>query len=249
MTDEIRGLDKIQVIGDYIPVVYADTGLWSLNRALGFRGELGIPLRSLFELYGYEASGKSTLAYYLSARVRSTGTIWIADLEATPGIKDYVREVMSHADFRGTVRIADYTKLKAKKTVFRSHEVQLQDAIDALLENEVSASIVDSIGAFTPLVECGKDLGERSVGQRAKTIADASRRILSHLRVAEDPKLIFIGHCVDTSQTSLLHSDNYNTLPRRPLFRLPYLRIPDVLIVLFYVPHHLHLYDVKTGTL
>ena len=187
-------MGKIKIIGDVFPVTRVETGLWSLDRALGFQGELGVPLRSLFELYGYEASGKSTLAWFISACIRPDGTVWIADLEGTLD-KSYIKEVMSHAGFEGTIRIADYTKSKGSKTVHRTHEEQLQDAIDALLEPEVSASVVDSIGAFYPVVDRSKDLGERSVGQRAKTIADASRRILSHLRVAEEPKLIFfINH-------------------------------------------------------
>ena len=184
----VNELGKIKLIGDVYPLTYITTGLWSLDRALGFQGELGVPLRSLFELYGHEHSGKSTLAWYLSGRVRPDGTVWIADLEGTLN-PEYIMEVMSHAGFQGTIRIADYTKLKGRKRVVRSHEEQLQDSIDALLDIETSAAVVDSIGAFYPIVDRGKDLGERSVGQRAKTIADASRRILSHLRVAEEPKI------------------------------------------------------------
>ena len=53
---------EIKFIGDVYPVQRFVTGLWSLDRALGFRGENGMPLRSLVELYGHEHSGKSSLA-------------------------------------------------------------------------------------------------------------------------------------------------------------------------------------------
>jgi RecA/RadA recombinase len=196
--DETRGLDKVRIVGDLFPVRRIETGLWSLDRALGFRGDNGVPLRSLFELYGFEHSGKSTLAWFIAARISATGTIWVADLEGTID-QNYIREVVTNAGFEGTVRIADYTKRKGRKTVLRTHEEQVQDAIDALLEPEVNASVVDSIGMFWPVVDAGKDLGERSVGQRAKTIADASRRIAAWLRMEEEPKLcFFINHVHQT---------------------------------------------------
>ena len=187
-------MNDATIIGEIYPVVYAQTGLWSFDRALGFRGNVGVPLRSLFELYGYEHSGKSTLAWYLAASVRRDGRIYIADLEGTLE-KDYIKSVVEHAGFSGEVEIVKYTELKKKKTVMRSHEAQLQEVIDALLDPKTQAAVVDSIGSFTPIMEAGKNLGETAWGKRAKVIADASRRILSHLRVAEDPKLIFfINH-------------------------------------------------------
>ena len=186
--------DDIKFIGDIYPVQRVETGLWSLDRALGFRGDNGVPLRSLFELYGHEHSGKSTLAWYISAKVNPAGTVWIADLEGTIEEK-YVIEVMRNAGFGGTIRVANYIENKKGKDALRSHEAQFQDAIDSLLQQEVSAAVVDSIGMFWPLVDSFKELGERSVGQRAKTVADASRRIAAWLRITEDPKLCFyINH-------------------------------------------------------
>ena len=201
MTNEVRGVaevpgggGEIEIIGDTYPVTRVATGLWSFDRALGFRGENGVPLRSLIELYGHEHTGKSTLGWYISSKVNPAGKVWIADIEGTLEQK-YVREVMKNAGFQGTVRIADYSNNKKGKASLRPHEEQLQDAIDAILEPDVSAGILDSVGAFWPIVDSSKDLGERSMGQRAKTIADASRRVAAWLRITEDPKLfIYINH-------------------------------------------------------
>ena len=55
-------MSDIVVISDVYPVEYSELGLWSIDRALGFRGEKGINLRSLIELYGPEGSGKSPSA-------------------------------------------------------------------------------------------------------------------------------------------------------------------------------------------
>ena len=186
--------ERVRVVGDVFPVSRFKTGLFSLDKALGFRGDDGMPLRSLLELYGAEHSGKSTLAWYLAAKVKETGTVWIADLEGTLD-PDYIRTVMEHAGFRGTARVADYSETKKGNRAMRSHESQLQDAIDALLDEDVNAAVIDSIGMFWPIVDRSKDLGERSVGQRAKTIADASRRLVAWLRVVEAPKLaVYINH-------------------------------------------------------
>jgi len=185
---------EIKFIGDVYPVQRFVTGLWSLDRALGFRGENGMPLRSLVELYGHEHSGKSSLAIYVAAKVNPKGTVWLADIEGTTEEK-YIKEVMKNAGFTGTIRVADYAEDKKGKPMLRPHEKQLQDAIDSILEPEVSAAIVDSLGAMWPIVDSAKELGERSVGQRAKTIADASRRVAAWLRITEDPKLfIYINH-------------------------------------------------------
>src|SRR3990167_3574641 len=112
MTNEARGVasgggSEIEIIGDVYPVVRVVTGLWSFDRALGFRGENGVPLRSLIELYGHEHSGKSTLGWFISSKVSPAATVWIADIEGTLD-KVYIKEVMKNAGFTGTVRVADY---------------------------------------------------------------------------------------------------------------------------------------------
>lgn len=188
--------DETRVIGDVPEVLRIQTGLYSFDRSLGQFGKMGIPLRSLVELYGPEASGKSTLAYWLAGKVAGPKGIWVADLEGTLD-KWYVDDVTKRAGHTGTIRISDYGEHKrgaAKKSV-RPHEIQLQEAIDSLLDDEYVAGVADSIGAFVSLVSSAKDLGERSVGQEAKTINDASKRVANWLRVAEDPKLfIYINH-------------------------------------------------------
>jgi len=193
-TKEVKPIDEIVIIGDTYPVVRLPLGLYSIDKAFGFKGVDGLPLRSVVELYGPSHSGKTTFALDIAAKVNPEGEIWYADLEGTLD-KEYAREVVHTAGFRGTLRITDYTEEKKGKIVMRSHEIQVQEAIEAMARPEVSAGILDSIGAFFTVVEAGKDLGERTMGQRAKTIADASRWLSAGLRVVEDPKLfVYINH-------------------------------------------------------
>jgi RecA/RadA recombinase len=194
MTKEVKPLDEIVVIGDAYPVVRLPLGLYSIDKAFGFKGIDGLPLRSVVELYGPSHSGKTTFAIYVASRVDPEGEIWYADIEGTLD-KEYAKEVARTAGFAGTLRIADYTETKKGKLVMRPHEVQLQDTIEAMARPEVAAGILDSAGGFFTIVEAGKDLGERTMGQRARTIADASRWLMAGLRVVEDPKLfIYINH-------------------------------------------------------
>lgn len=190
----IRADDLLRVIGDIPDVTRFETGLWSLDYAVGFQNKWGIPLRSLVELYGPEASGKSTLAYYLAGKVAGERGIWIADVEGTLD-KWYVDDVTRVAGHTGTIRISDYVEVKKKERVARPHEAQLEDSIDAILDGDYGAGVADSIGAFTSIVQRGKALGERTVGQEAKTINDASKRVSCWLRIADDPKLyVYVNH-------------------------------------------------------
>lgn len=200
MTKETEPLDDIVVIGDAYPVVRLELGLYSLDKALSFRGKMGMPLRSVVELYGPSHSGKTTLSLDMASRINPEGTIWYADIEGTLD-KEYAVDVARAAGFRGTLRITDYTIKKKGKLVMRPHEAQLQDAIRAMMDPEVSAGILDSVGGFFTIPEMGEhlggkqELGKRTMGQRAKTIADASRWLMAGLRIVEDPKLfIFINH-------------------------------------------------------
>ena len=200
MTNEIRGMDEVhvddilRVVGDLPEIERFKTDLWSFDRAVGFGNKLGTTLRSLIELYGNEASGKSTLGYYLAGKVASERGIWIADLEGTMD-KWYVNDVTARAGHTGIIRVSDYGETKRGKQSWVPHEQQLQQSIDSILDEDYGAGMVDSIGAFVSAVSGAKDLGERSVGQEAKTINDASKRVATWLRIADDAKLyIYINH-------------------------------------------------------
>lgn len=181
---------SVEFKGQSPDVVRVMSGLWSLDHtALGFQGQYGMPLRSLYEIYGRPGSGKSSLAYYLAGRVRSPGRVLIADLEANLD-KKYVVEAVTRSGFSGTVQSVDYKDPKDKP---RSHERMIQDLADAILEeDDVTAGILDSLGMLTPIPEQAKDLGESTMGVRAKVTADFSRRTANKLLLCPEPKAMFV---------------------------------------------------------
>jgi len=148
-----------------------------------------MPLRSLYEIYGRPGSGKSSLAYYLAGRVRTPGRVLVADLEANLD-KTYVVEAIKRSGFSGTIQAVDYKDAKGKP---RTHERMIQDLADAILEQEdVTSGILDSLGMMSPVPEQAKDLGESTIGVRAKVTADFARRTANKLLMCPEPKAMFV---------------------------------------------------------
>jgi len=168
------------------------TGLYGVDRALGFLGNLGAPLRAIYEIYGREQSGKSTLALYLAARVKPTGKIVVADLEDSYRQSPHIERAVHNAGFSGTVRIVPSMDEKKKG---RPHEDILEEAADSLLEDDVNACIIDSLGMFVTIAEAEADLEDRNVGSRAFETARLTRRLISRLGTVVEPKLaIYVNH-------------------------------------------------------
>jgi len=171
------------------------TGLYGLDRAIGFNGEWGGPLRSLYEVYGHPGVGKSTLCYYLSSKVASTGEVVLADLEGTMD-GPYLMSCAMNAGFDGTLRIVGFKDTKKKDKV-RTHESMMQEAVDALKDDKVNAAVIDSVGMMQPVLEREGDLEESFVGRRALAVTRMARRVSTWLRVTERPKAMFVVNHVN----------------------------------------------------
>lgn len=173
------------------------TGLWSFDRAVGFRGAYGVPIPALIELYGQEHTGKSTFALYLASRLDPKCEVVYCDVEGTM-TEDYAHSVAAHSGFDGTLRFIDSVEKVRGKEVHRLHEDMIEETLDRMMEPGVRAGILDSIGMYLPAPEKAKKVGKRSVGQKAKTIAQVSRELAFILRetaVAQDSKLfIYVNH-------------------------------------------------------
>jgi len=169
--------------------------LWSLDLAIGFRDEIGLLLPGIFEIYGDEHSGKSTLSLYAAGRVAGEGKIMVADLESGWQDGPHIRNNLEKSGFTGTVQIIDHVQEKrGKKLEVRPHRLILQEGVDSLLE-DANAFVVDSIGMYASQAEIEDDIGAANWGKRGKDMAQFSRRALNNLRFAsvEDPnKAVFL---------------------------------------------------------
>ena len=180
--------------GDIPTLARFSSGLYGLDHALGFNSEWGLPLRSLYEVYGHPGVGKSSLCYYLASKILPVGKVLFADLEGTMD-GQYLLSCANQAKFDGVLKIIDY---KDKKGEARTHESMIQEAADALTQDDMAnGSVVDSIGMFQPIAEREGDIEEAFVGRRALAITKFARRASTWLRVSERPKALFVVNHVN----------------------------------------------------
>jgi len=180
-------IDDVVVDSHQSQIVRRSTGLYSLDMALAGGGNLGMPLRSVAEIYGNTHVGKSTLTYYLSGMVAERGTIDLCDLEGLD--VGYVRSVLLNSNFRGHVKIMDdIEKGKPRHHVDMVNEM----ARDFIGDPNTNAVILDSVGAFVPTSESEGDIGESFMGRRAMAIAQFSRRMTNYLKAKEQHGSCFV---------------------------------------------------------
>lgn len=180
----------VTITGDYPQIERRSTGIYSLDFALSSRnGELGMPLRSLYEIFGPSGTGKSTFSYYLSGCVDPTGKINVAPLELQD--KEYMAACVHAAGFSGTLNIMDMTDGKKALT----HEKIIDNLSRSVLDDGVSAVVLDSVGAVLPIVEEEGDLEDAFMGKRAKIIGRFSKKVARFLIDSPNPGVaILINH-------------------------------------------------------
>lgn len=179
----------VEFVGEYEPIQRVVTGLYTLDRALADKSSIGIPLRSLYELYGYEHCGKSTLAYFLSGKIRPEGRVYIADFELLD--REYLVRVLETAGFEGAVELVGGWNNKKKRPAF--HSEALSDLAAQLREEDTSAVVFDSVTSFASMPEEKEDqLGQSFVGKRAFYVGQFARKAVSRLVQYNPPKAAFV---------------------------------------------------------
>jgi len=183
--------DLIKIDGTVHEVERRITELWSLDNALGFQGRRGMPVRCVYELYGREQVGKSTLAYYLAGKVRETGTVVVLDNEGGLDIT-YATQAIAQSGFHGTIKVIDIAKKSKGNITARAMEEMAQEAADLLLKEDVNAIVVDSLGMWQSREEAKGDIGQANMGRRALRVPQLVRRVVPHLQIVDDPKLVIL---------------------------------------------------------
>lgn len=148
--------DKSAMDVDTIP-----TGSISLDKALGVGG---IPKGRIIEIYGPEASGKTTLALHIVAEVQKSGGIaGFIDAEHALDPK-YARDIGVDVD-NLYISQPDYGEqgLEICETMVRS------GAVDII--------VVDSVAALVPKHEIEGEMGEATVGAQARLMSQALRKL------------------------------------------------------------------------
>ncbi len=157
------GKGSVMKLGDKtaMEVDTVSTGSISLDKALGVGG---IPRGRIIEIYGPEASGKTTLALHIVAEVQKSGGIaGFIDAEHALDPK-YAHDIGVDVD-NLYISQPDYGEqgLEICETMVRS------GAIDII--------IIDSVAALVPKHEIDGEMGEATVGAQARLMSQALRKL------------------------------------------------------------------------
>jgi recombination protein RecA len=137
------------------------TGSLSLDLALGIGG---IPRGRVTEIFGPEASGKSTLAFHI-----------IAQAQSRAGIAAYID--VEHA-FDPTY--AAHCGIKVEDLLISQPDTaeQALEITEALVRSgAVDVIIIDTVAALVPRAEIEGDMGDAQVGLQARLMSQALRKL------------------------------------------------------------------------
>ncbi|MEE9456161.1 MAG: DNA recombination/repair protein RecA, partial [bacterium] len=137
------------------------TGCLSLDAGLGVGG---IPRGRIVEIFGPEASGKTTLALHLIAEVQKLGgTAALVDLEYAFPL-EYARTLGVNVD-----------ELWVSQP---DSGEQALDIVEQLVRsNAVDVVVVDSVAALVPRAELEGEMGDSHIGLQARLMSQALRKL------------------------------------------------------------------------
>ncbi len=150
------GSDKIN---EKIPVI--STGSISLDLALGVGG---LPKGRIIEIYGPEASGKTTVALHVVAEAQKQG-----------GIAAFIDAEHAVDPNRARSIGVDLDQLLLSQP--DNGEQALEIAETLIRSGGVDVVVIDSVAALVPKAEIDGEMGDASMGMQARLMSQALRKI------------------------------------------------------------------------
>jgi recombination protein RecA len=142
-----------------IPVI--PTGSIALDAALGVGG---VPLGRILEVYGPEASGKTTLTLHIVAEAQRTGGV-AAFIDAEHALDPEYAQKLG----------VDVENLLISQP--DSGEQALEIAEVLVRSQAVSVIVIDSVAALTPKAELEGEMGDSHMGLQARLMSQALRKL------------------------------------------------------------------------
>lgn len=157
-------------------VAAISTGCLSLDIALGVGG---VPRGRIIEIFGPEASGKTTLSQHIVAEVQKMGGI-AAFIDAEHALDpDYARKIgVNVKDLLISQPDTGEQALEITETLVRS------SGIDVI--------VIDSVAALTPKAEIDGEMGATHMGLQARLMSQALRK-LAGIVSKSNTTIIFIN--------------------------------------------------------
>ena len=137
------------------------TGCLSLDIALGVKG---VPRGRIIEIYGPEASGKTTLAQHVVAEVQKLGGI-AAFVDAEHALDpDYAKKIGVKTD-----------ELLISQPDTGEQALEIVETL--VRSNAVDVVVVDSVAALVPKAEIEGEMGDSHMGLQARLMSQALRKL------------------------------------------------------------------------
>jgi len=173
------GKGSVMRLGDAAAIYDVDTvpsGSLGLDVALGIGG---LPRGRVIEIYGPEASGKTTLTLQVIAQVqRAGGTAAFVDAEHALD--------PNYAEKLG-VNISD---LLVSQPDTGEQALEITDML--VRSNAVDVVVIDSVAALTPKAEIEGEMGEPHMGLHARLMSQALRKLTGNIK-RSNTMVIFIN--------------------------------------------------------
>jgi len=148
-----------------IQVPSISTGSLGLDHALGIGG---VPRGRVIEIYGPEASGKTTLALTIVSRAQKAGgtAVFIDAEHAFP------------AEFATTIGV-DLDNLHVSQPTTGEEALEIADQL--VRSGAVDVVVVDSVAALVPKAEIEGEMGDTHVGLQARLMSQALRKLTANV--------------------------------------------------------------------
>ncbi len=165
------GEGSIMKMGDEafkVSVSAIPTGALSLDLALGVGG---LPRGRIVEIFGPEASGKTTLIYHVLAEAQKQGGI-CAFIDAEHAMDPVYAKRIG----------VDVDELLVSQP---DHGEQALEIADLLIRSgTIDVVAIDSVAALTPKAELEGQMGDQTVGLQARMMSQAMRKLAGNLNRA-----------------------------------------------------------------
>ncbi len=159
-----------------VPVEVIPTGAISFDAALGVGG---VPRGRVIEIFGPEASGKTTIALHIIAEAQKRGGM-AAFVDAEHALD------AAYAKRLGV----DVDNLLVSQPDYGEQALEIVEAL--VRSNAVDVLVIDSVAALVPKAELDGDMGDSLPGLQARLMSQALRKLTAFVSKSKT-SLIFIN--------------------------------------------------------
>lgn len=160
---KVFGSEAIAIYGDQEPkkVDVISTGSLNLDLALGIRG---FPIGRIVEIYGPEASGKTTLTLHAIAEAQKQGKN-VAFIDAEHALDPH---------YATTIGV-NMDELVLSQPDNGEQALEITDYL--VKSGMISLVVIDSVSALTPKAEIEGEMGDSHMGLQARMMSQALRKL------------------------------------------------------------------------